>query len=126
MKLSEGTPGHEERYDALNDSANPPLSSMRLADLIIQKNPNQGRNQGSNAAYYDQTKKAQTFSFNQMGSTVKMSELRLKLQLDQIATKTSHKSQDLSQLETTRNVFIIGNDWEVLVWGWKCNTVKID
>ena len=88
--LSEGNPDQEERYDALNDSVNP-LSSIRLADLIVQKNPNQGRNLGSNEAYYDQTKKAQTFSFNQMGSTVKMSKLGLKLQLDQIATK-SHKS----------------------------------
>ncbi len=25
-----------------------------------------------------------------------------------------------------RSVFVIGNDWEVLVWAWKLNTVKID
>ena len=35
LELSEGAPAQEERYDELNDSANPPLSAMRLADLII-------------------------------------------------------------------------------------------
>ena len=78
MGLSEGTPGQEERYDALNDSANPPpLSQIQLADLVIQRNPNQGRNIGNTQNYFD-LKKAQTFSFNAMSTTLKQSELRLK------------------------------------------------
>ena len=69
-------------------------------------------------------KRAQTFSFDQMKSTLKMNEFKLRLKLEGIVAPGKTIDESPNQAENS-NVFIDGNDWQVIVWGWKCNTVKI-
>ena len=59
-------------------------------------------------------------------STVKLSELKLKLPLDKIVSPHNDPESKLAAPTGDANVYIVGNDWEVLVWGWKSNTVRID
>ena len=59
-----------------------------------------------------------------MKSTLKMDEFKMRLQLEGIGV--SGKSGDASPKKLANNhIYISGNDWEVVVWGWKCNTVKL-
>ena len=102
---------------------------MKLADLIVQKNPNvkekiNTRNHGE-ATTQNDLKRAQTFSFNQMKSTLKMDEFKMRLQMEGILTSGKSVDDNSPKKVLNSNVFIRGNDWEVIVWGWKCNTVKI-
>ena len=57
-------------------------------------------------------------------STVKVNDLKLVLQQNRIPGFVLEKESPLRIPD--RSVFVIGNDWEVLVWAWKLNTVKID
>ena len=59
-----------------------------------------------------------------MKSTLKMNEFKLRLKLEGIVAPGKTIEASPNQAENS-NVFIEGNDWQVIVWGWKCNTVKI-
>ena len=52
-----------------------------------------------------------------------MDEFKMRLKLEGIGV--SGKSGDATNLQANSKIYIYGNDWDVVVWGWKCNTVKI-
>jgi len=58
-------------------------------------------------------------------STVKASDLKLRLPLDMVNSQND-QVKPFTHRDVNREVYIFNNAWEVLVWGWKCNTEKLD
>ena len=59
-------------------------------------------------------------------STVKVNDLKLQLQQNQIPAVFAPESEPPLLRMANKSMLVAGNDWEVLVWAWKLNTVKID